>query len=292
MSLLRRIAIAVFLSVWLVPAISWAQQQAGDPIRIGLTPVFLDDLTASLELWRGYLEKRLQRPVVFIQRASYRGIIDLLLEDKLDFAWICGYPYTRHAARLRLLAVPLYQGRPLYHSYLIVPAYDRQTQSLADLHGKVFAYSDPDSNSGYLVMQHRLLQMQTKPQQFFRKTFFTWAHRKVVEAVAVGLADGGAVDGYVWDTLAKLHPQLTAQTRIVEKSPAYGFPPFVARVGIPENTFKAVQSVLLGMQADPEGLRLLERLNLDGFTVEDPRLFIDIARMMQDVMGESRVTQP
>lgn len=288
------IALAAILFVWLAPRATLAQPTpvTDEPVRIGLTPVFLDDLTASLERWRSYLERRLQRPVVFTQRASYRGIIDLLLDEKLDFAWICGYPYTRYASHLQLLAVPVYQGKPLYHSYLIVPISDAQTRSLSELRGKVFAYADPDSNSGYLVTQYRLLQMRAEPQHFFRKAFFTWAHRKVVEAVAAGLADAGAVDGYVWDTLAKLHPELTAQTRIIEKSPAYGFPPFVARTGVPHGTFAAVQSVLLDMQSDAEGRLLLERLNLDGFIAGEPALFDEIAQMKTHVMDKTRAAQP
>lgn len=290
----RHLALAMILFAWLAPAMALAQSgpTALEPVRIGLTPVFLDDLTASLERWRSYLEQRLQRPVVFTQRANYRAIIDLLLEKKLDFAWICGYPYTRYASWLQLLAVPVYQDQPLYRSYLIVPAADTRTQSLAELRGKVFAYADPDSNSGYLVTQYRLLQMGADPQRFFRKAFFTWAHRKVVEAVAAGLADGGAVDGYVWDTLAKLHPELTAQTRIVETSPTYGFPPFVARTGVAQSAVAALRSVLLGMHADPEGRLLLERLNLDGFIAGEPALFCEIAQMKTYVMGKTRVTQP
>ena len=64
-------------------------------VRIGTTPVFLDDHRAFLEEWRSYLEQRLERPVVFVQRGSYREISDMVVNGKLDFAWVCGYPYVR-----------------------------------------------------------------------------------------------------------------------------------------------------------------------------------------------------
>ena len=63
----------------------------------------------------------------------------------------------------------------------------------------------------------------------FRKTFFTWAHQDTVRAVAVGLAQAGAVDGYIWETLDRIEPELTRETRVVAKSDWYGFPPIVAR---------------------------------------------------------------
>lgn len=252
-------------------------------LRIGLTPVFLDDQSAFLEAWRIYLTARLQRPVVFVQRGSYREIVALLNQDQLDAAWLCGFPFVRHERRLKLLAVPLFQGKPLYRSYLIVPANDTRTQSLFDLRGKMFAYSDPDSNSGYLYTQYALALIKERQDIFFSRTFFTWAHRKVVEAVAVELANGGAVDGYVWETLRRSHPELTAKTRVVEQSPEFGFPPFVARASLPDADFVALRQVLVAMHGDGEGKQLLAQLNLDGFVPGERKLFDGIARMAEKV---------
>lgn len=261
---------------------TWAAE-AASLVRIGLTPVFLDDQTAFVNAWRVYLENRLKRPVVFVQRASYREITDLMRSGKLDFAWLCGYPYVRNKQTMNLLAVPVYQGKPVYRSYLIVPAPDRQTRSIADLRGKVFAFSDPDSNSGFLVPAHELHRLQEKPGTFFSKTFFTWSHRKVVEAVAAGLAQGGAVDGYVWDTLALQHPELTTRTRIVWESAEFGFPPFVAGKTVAPADTAAMRKALLAMPRDEEGAKLLRNLRLDGFVAGDERMFDSIARMMRAI---------
>lgn len=250
-------------------------------LRIGLAPVFqfLDNQSDFLESWRGYLVAELQRPVAFVQRGSYREIIELLYLDQLDAAWLCGFPFIRHERRLKLLAVPLFQAKPLYRSYLIVPASDTRTENLLGLRDKIFAYSDPDSNSGYLYTQYALAQIRERSGGFFNRTFFTWAHRKVVEAVAVGLANGGAVDGYVWETLRRSHPELTSKTRVVEKSPVFGFPPFVARASLPDADFTALQRVLIAMHGDGEGKKLLAQLNLDGFIPGERSLFDGIARM-------------
>jgi phosphonate transport system substrate-binding protein len=256
---------------------------APSALRIGLTPVFLDNQVNFLNLWRRYLEDRLQRPVQLVQRGSYRDIVVLLLQDQLDFAWLCGYPFVRNERRLRLLAVPLYRGAPLYQSYLIVPSGDAASTALLDLRGKVFAYSDPDSNSGHLYTLYSLKQLRQPPSTFFAKAFFTWGHRKVVDAVAVGLAQGGAVDGYVWDTLALRHPELTARTRIVDRSPVFGFPPFVARADVGEPDFKAMQGVLLRMRDEAQGAELLAWLNLDGFQAGTPALYDSVRAMARVV---------
>lgn len=288
---IRRLLVAAWLLLpgWLPTA--WAAA-AGEPVRIGLTPVFLDEQTSFVESWRGYLEQRLGRPVMFTQRSSYRDIMDLLLQGKLDFAWVCGYPYVRYQSELQLTAVPLYQGEPLYRAYLIVPVRDTATRSLSDLRDKLFAYSDIDSNSGYLVIQHQLLNTGFGAGTFFRRTFFTGAHRKVVEAVAAGVADGGSVDGYVWDVLSRSNPELTSRTRVVARTPVYGFPPVVARRGITAESMRAVQATLLSMHQDVEGRALLTRLGLDGFTTGSPALYDDIRRMMLAVRGGGGVAQP
>ena len=106
---------------------------------------------------------------------------------------------------------------------------DTKSASILDLRGKIYAFSDPDSNSGWLVPQAELQRGGNDRATFFRKSFFTYAHRRVVDAVAAGVAQGGSVDGYVWDTLQILHPELTQKTRVASKSQEFGFPPLVAR---------------------------------------------------------------
>lgn len=266
------------MAAMLAPALpAWAASTS--PVRIGLTPVFLDDQVSFLADWRRWLETQLGGAVEFVQRGNYREVVDLVRAGKLDFAWICGYPYVQHQRELKLVATPVWRGEPFYRAYVIVPADDRRTASLSDLRGKVFAYSDPDSNSGYLYPRYRLSVRGENPSNFFSRSFFTWAHRKVVEAVGVALADGGAVDGYVWETLAEVRPELARQTRIVERSNPLGHPPFVARADIPAGELERFRAVLLGMSADPTGEALLRRLRLDGFIESRPALYDDIALM-------------
>ena len=116
---------------------------------------------------------------------------------------------------------------------------------------------------------------------FFRKTFFTWGHRRVVDAVAVGLAHGGSVDGYVWETLKLHHPEITSQTRVAHRSAQYGFPPFVTRSQLPKSDFKQLQEVLVAMRTNPKGQDLLRKLNLEGFQVAPESVFNGIAENMR-----------
>lgn len=251
------------------------------PIRVGLTPAFLHDQHGLINDWRQYMEKHLGRPVEFIQRDSYRETMDLLRLEKIDFAWICDYPYVHLRKLVRLLVVPSYGGHPLYRAYLIVPASDAHTGSILQLKGKVFAYADPYSNTGYLAPRFQLKQAGEDPATFFGKTFFTYSHRKLVEAVASGLAQGASVDSFVWDTLNQIKPEMTRRTRIAAKSPEYGFPPLIAHRSVSEANFVAMQNLLLSMDQNAEGQVLLKRFNLDGFRLGNEKLYASVAEMMR-----------
>lgn len=269
-------------TLWLAFACGNAHaNNAVPPIRFAMTPAFLHDQHALLAEWRVYLEGRLKRPVEFVQRDRYRDTMDLLQQQKVEFAWICDYPYVMLKNTVRLMAVAVNEGRPTYRSYLIVPAQDTQTRSIGDLKGGIFAYADPYSNTGFLVPRFEIRRTGADPTVFFKRTFFTWSHRKVIDAVAAGLAQGGAVDSYVWDVLNKVKPEITAKTRIVWRSEEYGFPPMVASSSVPAADFVTMQRVLMGMKDDPQGRALLARLKLDSFTPGSPTLYNGVAEMMR-----------
>lgn len=273
------VSCAVRVVLFLLSLCLGAARAEPPSLSVGLTPVFLDNQPLILDQWREYLKRHTGQPIDFIQRGSYQEIVDLLLRGDLDVAWLCGLPYVEHQNRLSLIAVPLYQGAPLYRSYLIVPITDNRTRSWKTLTPGVFAFSDPNSNSGYLYPRWAMQQAGIDVELYFRKTFFTRGHREVVEAVAVRLADAGAVDGYVWETLNRDHPELTGATRIVTKSETFGFPPIVSRNNLPAGQKRKLRQVLVGMAQDPLGREILKRFNLDGFVAGKPALYDSIVRM-------------
>jgi phosphonate transport system substrate-binding protein len=258
-----------------------AAPQGKGKLLFGTTPVFLDNQIRLLGKWRAELEAKLGQEVAFIQRGNYGEITELLLADQLDAAWVCGYPYVTHADRLKLLVVPQYRGKQLYQSYLLVPASDVSTTNIAELGGRVFAYSDPQSNSGYLVPRTELIRRGIDPRRFFSKTFFTFAHRNIVDAVSTGLASAGEIDGYILDTLAKQDSDSVAKVRVAWRSPEYGFPPIVARRNLPIDVFTRLQVALLSMADDQPGRELLEHLNIDRFVIGSDALFDGIRGLIK-----------
>lgn len=247
------------------------------PIKIGLTPVFLDDQVAFLRRWQVYLEKHLSTPVAFVQRNAYQPVIDMLMQRQIDFAWICGYPYIENQHRLELISVPSYKGKHTYQAYIIVHHQDQEHLDIESLKDTIFAYSDPNSNSGYLYPQYLL--HQKKMSDAFKKSFFTFSHRKTIEVISEGLAQAGAVDGYVWDTMQLTHAHITQQTQIIHRSSAFGFPPIVAHNTLSTEKKMRFSEVLHNMHNTEDGNILLKSLNLTKFDTPDDHLFDSIRTM-------------
>jgi phosphonate transport system substrate-binding protein len=254
------------------------------PERFGLTPVFLTSDLEMLELLGTYLEKATGRPVELVTRRTYQEISALLLSRQLDGAWICSPPFITYEAELELLAVPVWNGRPLYRSYLIADA-GGKASALEELAGDIHAFSDPDSNSGYVATAAELAADGLKPEQFFRRTIFTYGHRNVVRAVASGLAQSGSVDGYVYEVLKDVEPALIARTRVVRASPWFGFPPIAGpRAAAGEGRRDSLRQALLAAHEDELGRALLASLRLDAFADEPPALFDAVAANMAMIL--------
>ncbi len=247
-------------------------------VRIGLSPVFLADDEGLLGRFSHYLEKRLGEEVRFVRRSGYREMVELVEHGSLPFAWICTRPYLQHEDSLTPIAVPLFHGRSYYRSYLIVAA-DVTFRDLEDLRGKVMAFADPDSLSGYMAVRRLLEGRGEEPEGFFRRTFFVYGHRNVVEAVAEGLAHAGAVSGYVWEMIAEREPQLARRTRVVWRSSPFGFPPWVAGKGASPSLRRSLAQALFAMDRDAEGKAVLEGLGLDGFIPPPPGLYREARRL-------------
>ncbi len=261
---------------------AWAKPGA-EPLKIGLTPVILTDQFSFLSRWGKYLSDQTEHPVSFVVRDSYQSLLDLLMGGQVNAAWICGYPYVLMQARLDLLSVPLYQGQSTYQAYLISSL--RQSGVIggwANLEGKVLAYSDPLSNSGWLVARAQMARAGIDHRKL-RRTFFTYGHRNVADAVAAGLADAGAIDGYVWETMKTQGLKAVDQTRITWKSEPFGFPPIVTLKNTNHPATPALRRALSNMRLNAKGQELLKALNLSGFTTGEPSLFESIRKLSRSI---------
>lgn len=263
--MIGRTVAALMLAALVAPVGATA---AEPPLAIGVAAMISPRESASYyrELL-AFVGEKLGRRVEMIQYSTYDEMDAALERRDLDFAFICSGPYVRNRAKFgaQLLAAPQAHGKPFYHAYVIVPA-SGPARALADLRGKRFAFTDPKSNTGRLVPTYLVArEFKVAPEAFFGKVELTGSHDRSIDAVNAGAVDGASVDSLIFDYVAKRSPARVANVRIILKSMPYGIPPFVVHPKADPKVRARVQQILLGMDADPAGRRILDGIMVDRF---------------------------
>jgi phosphonate transport system substrate-binding protein len=83
---------------------------------------------------------------------------------------------------------------------------------------------------------------------------------------------------------------LTQRTRIVNKSPAFGFPPLVIKRDLAASRAARLRQAFLSMNEDDQGRMLLDKLNLDAFVPGKDTAYESIAELVRvlEASGETR----
>ncbi len=241
------------------------------PLRIAVAAIISPQgNVASYSNLAQYLGNKLDRPVELVQRRTYAEVNELVETSAVDMAFVCTSAYVdgNDHFGMKLLAAPEINGESVYQSVLIVPT-DSPARGMADLRGKVFAFTDPMSFSGRVYPTSLVHQLGDEPETFFGRVFFTYSHDRAIEAVAAGVADGAAVDSLVLDYAFKRNPALQSKVRVIHRSPSFGIPPLVTPPDLSPRESAQLQQLLLDMDEDPEGQIILQGLGIDRFILAD-----------------------
>lgn len=244
-------------------------------LRIGVGAILSPQGTAhSYQPLIDYLGRKMGKPAILVQRKTYQELNDLLARNVVDLGFICTGAYSEGVRNeaLSLLVVPQINGKTTYQAFVIVPAAS-PVREFADLRGKVFAFTDPLSNTGYLYPLSLLQGMGQQPETFFGRTIFTYSHDRSLAAVMEGIADGASVDSLVYEFAGKRNPEIARQTRIIWESPDFGIPPVVVPRTISPEKKALLKELLLTIHHDAEGKKALAALGVERFVDPEPKLY-------------------
>jgi phosphonate transport system substrate-binding protein len=233
---------------------------------LGLTGVVLKEDIATIVKLKLFLEKKINLPIAFKFIKSYAGMKSMLLNGSVDFAYICGPTYVdlKPSGQVKLLVLPTVAKKPYYNSLIIVRK-KSPYKSIFDLKNRVFALSDPESNSASLVPRYMIYKKGYDFNKFFKKIIITYDHGESIEAVLSGYVDGASVDGVVYRAFKYKNPKKAQKLKIVNRFGYYPIPPFVVRADIDENTKNELVNAFTNMKKDKEGKKILKSLAIDGF---------------------------
>lgn len=176
------------------------------------------------------------------------------LDPGLLLSQTCGYPLRRQlAGRVRLVGVPCYNAPGcsgfLYSSSLIVAA-DSPYHDLADLAGKVAAYNEIGSQSGYSALRHSVAPL-AQHGHFFGSLIESGRHERSIDFVREGQADIAAIDGITLALLQRYQPQRLAGIRVIGQTTHVAGLPFITALSRPISEVKRLQRALHHAFTDP-----------------------------------------
>jgi phosphonate transport system substrate-binding protein len=244
-------------------------------LRIGVGAILSPQGTAlSYQPLIDYLGRKMGKPAILVQRKTYQELNDLLARNVVDLGFICTGAYIEGARNgaISLLVVPRINGKTTYRAFVIVPAAS-PAREFTDLRGKVFAFTDPLSNTGYLYPLSLLQGMRQQPETFFGRTIFTYSHDRSMAAVMEGVADGASVDSLVYEFASKRNTEIARRTRVIWESQDFGIPPVVVPRTISPEKKALLKELLLGLHQDAKGEKALAVLGVERFVEPEPKLY-------------------
>jgi phosphonate transport system substrate-binding protein len=244
-------------------------------LRFAIAPVIAPEKSAiQYHKLVTYLAEKLVRHPLSFQRETYAEINEMVRHRQCDIALVCTYAFVRGEREfgMNLLVAPEINASVDYYSYIIVPKTNLATD-LMELRGKRFASADLMSNSGWLFPALWLRDRGVDPMHFFAEHIISGSHDRSVRAVASEIADGAAVDNLVYEQMLEEDPALSEQTRIIMKSPPFGMPPLVCHPDLEPSLRQEMLGLLLSMDRDPDGRKVLSELRIDRFVIPDQGLY-------------------
>ncbi len=223
---------------------------------------------------------------------SYASVIEALGTDETDIAWLATFAYIlaneKFGAEVALTTVR--NGLEHYRGQFLARA-DSDIESIEDIEGKIIAYTDAASTSGYLYPSAILAEKGIKPKDMM----YAGGHPQAILAVYQGNADVACTfwsppdeNGNVRDARRAV---LETYPDVVEKIKIVGFTDWIPndtvtfRKNFPAEMREQIVQCLLDFAASEEGHEtLVTLLDIDNFIRADDSDY-DVVRKTLNILG-------
>ena len=258
-------ALAALVAVPAFAADDWKQDY--QIIKFGiLSGENEQDRIARNEPLRLYLENELGVSVEIFTAGNYDGVIQAMAADQIEIARLGSSAYAAaytatDGGVVPFLSVVKKDGNTGYRS-IVVTRCDSGIKSLEDAEGKVHAFADPDSTSGYAVPYFNMKEkLGIDPASYFQAVPFSGSHEAGVTGVVNGTFDTAStyqnsdVDGIPQRMVSKgmIDDGLVCT---VWESPEITVGPWTARSNIPQEMIDDIEAALMAFpEKDPEGFK-------------------------------------
>lgn len=263
------------------PALYNKNDAAPKPLLIALATVLSPHETIGYyRQIANNVSQKTGRPAILIQRKTYAEVNMLLANGDVDIAFMSTGAYSSYRGmhEVDLLVMAEYGGSTLYNAEVIV-AKDSNIHSIDELQGKVFAFTDPLSYSGHMVIEDYLRKNNTVPENFFKRFFYTYGHDKSLWAVANKLADGASFDSQIFEYAKLKTPDLVEKVRVIATIGPAPTGPVVVRKDFSDTQKEELRRIFLEMHNEPEAATAMQKLVINRFVLPTPALYEPLRKL-------------
>jgi phosphonate transport system substrate-binding protein len=275
---LLRLFFAV-LSFLLIPFPAAAQEQK--ELTLWIHPYLpATELVVRFSPLVNYLAAELKRPVRIRVLKSYQKHVDFVGHDQADIAFIgpASYVLLRNKFGAKPLLARLEEGGTSFFHGVIAVRRDSPFTSLADLKGKSFAFSDPNSTMGHIVPLAMLARAGVPLSQLERHDFLN-SHNDVALAVLGGYFDAGGMKDEIFAEYENRGLRALATS---EPMPDHLF---LARSNLPAPLLEQLRALFLAVNSSPRKQEILSPIKstVTGLVPVDPRQYDSLEELMRTV---------
>ena len=262
---------------------------AGHPIDVlRIASCMAENADAMCRELARYLAQRLGIAVELVENVPWPERERLLDAGAIHLCWLCGLPYVEKADRgqpLEPCVAPVmrgtrYGGEPVYFSDVVVSSASRYA-SFADLRGCTWAYNEPRSHSGYIVVRH-YLAARGHTHDYFGRWVEAGAHQAALRMIVSGEVAAAAIDSTVLDAEVRRDPGLARKVKIVETLGPSPAPPWVVSRAVPAPLRLRLRECLAAMSGDAEGRRILDGWEVSHWRAVDDAAYDAIRTMTRE----------
>lgn len=168
-----------------------------------------------------YLGHTIDKNVTLVVLKDYESMVTRTMAGEVDLGFYGSSLYVKSKKKfpgLKYLATSVFKatGKPSYYSYLITKK-GTGLKSIQSLEKKSFAFGSKESTGGYRYPMAWMIENNLEPENYFKSVKFLGSHNRILDAVANGEIDAGAVSpgplnkktaqyGHVYNRIRKFGP--------------------------------------------------------------------------------------
>lgn len=236
---------------------------------------------SKIQLLEDYLEDNLNLPVQMQITKDYQTSVDLLVEGKVNAAYLGAVTYIKARERntqLEAILAPIEKstGRPWYTS-VIITKIESGIEEIADLSGKHFGFVNRSSTSGYLMPKAHFKSRGIEPEEVFTSIYYAGSHNKNLTALQSGIVDAIAIDKQTYLRKQESGEIARDKYQIIWESDPIPSQPIVVSRQLSSQLIVALKKALI---TAPEGLVDLDGSESAGYTLVQDEDYEPIRQML------------